>query len=59
MIRECRDCQYFRATERAEGECRFYAPRPSKVEGKKAFWPIVNGDDGCGEYTWAPGRVRS
>ncbi len=33
--------------------CRRRAPTPdgAKVQGQRAFWPLVEGDAWCGEYT--------
>jgi ribosomal protein S27AE len=43
-----------RAPESLCGECHRYAPKPMQEDDAylyKAVWPIVNGKDGCGDWT--------
>lgn len=60
----CKACKYFRITVKqkpVKGECHFYAPQPSSilkqgehVTARTAMWPLVRGEDYCGQYEGAP-----
>lgn len=60
----CQTCVYFRVTIKqkpVKGECHFYAPQPSSilkqgehVTARTAMWPLVRGEDYCGQYEAAP-----
>lgn len=45
----CENCAYWAE----DGTCRRHAPQLVQKDGG-AIWPVVNGDDWCGEY--APER---
>jgi len=43
----CENCRYLHPQK---GDCRRNAPQPSHKEDRDAWWPVVAGDDWCGEW---------
>jgi hypothetical protein len=59
----CGSCRFWQFVGEAEedaetmGDCRRYAPRPTKNDDlfAVAYWPMTNAHDWCGEYAEAVG----
>jgi len=49
---QCGNCRYMTQIGRISRECHRHAPQPSCDKNVPAWWPGVNKEDWCGE--WSP-----
>lgn len=47
----CDECKHWKGPdEHGRGECRRYAPRPSRRMERMPAWPLTVAQDWCGEF---------
>jgi hypothetical protein len=61
----CRGCRFWTGDRNDDvpGQCRRHAPKPHHAidgddDARWAFWPIVLGDDWCGEHEPVPAAPK-